>query len=48
LSRVSRPTWTPLIDVEPKRSEEFGDWEAKLELLLMPKAKTKDKLIIDY
>jgi hypothetical protein len=27
-----RPTWTPLIGVESKRGEEFGDREAKLEL----------------
>jgi hypothetical protein len=32
MSRLGRPTYTPLIDVESKRSEEFGDWKAKLEL----------------
>jgi hypothetical protein len=32
LSRLGRPTYTPLIDVESKRSGEFGDWNTKLEL----------------
>jgi hypothetical protein len=32
LSRLGRPTLTPLIDVESKRSGEFRDWKAKLEL----------------
>jgi hypothetical protein len=44
MSRLGQTDLDSSIDVELKRSGEFGDWNTKLELLLMHKVKTRNRL----